>query len=162
MVRMGREDVSGAGEGSLVTAWATGGMTLASFESLSASRPEKIGFQLATYLPLHCVMLGRNCWFSTMEPAKRKAVAQKARSFPTTTPSPRVCLSIQLQRNSTVSAGDSLSTVTFQDFRVEGATLSGGWAISGLEGTGLLFMVGCQTAMGPIDFLSDFRLNPAS
>src|SRR4030042_2947576 len=97
-----------------------------------------------------------------MEPAKRKTVAQKARSFPTTTPSPRVCLSIQLQRNSTAPSRDSLSAVTFQNFRVEEETLSGGCAISGLEGIGVLFTVGSQTAMGPMDFLSDFRLNPVS
>jgi len=64
-VSMETEDGSGGEVPLLVTARATAGMALFSFENLSASGPKKIGLQWAREIPLNSAAPGRKCCFVT-------------------------------------------------------------------------------------------------
>ena len=99
---------------------------------------------------------------ATKDPARRAAKAQNSRSFPTMIPGARVCLPMQAQRNSRACSEEKGNPVMAQGARVILPSDCGGSAISGLEGTGVLFAVGSQAIISAKDFFLTGKPTPAS
>ena len=80
--------------------------------------------------------------WSTAHDIGRKAIAQNAKSIPTTTPAASVCLPTHAQRTSTACWGVSLSVVTVHGANSALTLDRGGSAMSGLDATGWPACVG--------------------